>query len=67
MWFTIIDYAGTTKHFYDPEFDGDPQFIELDNLNDTNEWAPGEEPAESPGPGCIARRFRIDKLVSGQR
>ena len=28
MWFTIIDYAGTTRHFYDPEFDGDPQFIE---------------------------------------
>ena len=59
MWFTIIDYAGTTKHFYDPEFDGDPQFIELDNLNDTNEWAPGEEtggepPAQAASPGDSA-------------
>ena len=48
MWFTIIDYAGTTKHFYDPEFDGDPQFIELDNLNDTNESASGEETGGAP-------------------
>jgi len=48
MWFTIIDYAGTTKHFYDPDFDGDPQFIELDNLNDTNESAPGEETGGAP-------------------
>jgi type I restriction enzyme R subunit len=24
FWFTIIDYTGATRLFYDPEFDGDP-------------------------------------------
>ncbi len=24
FWFTIIDYVGATRLFYDPEFDGDP-------------------------------------------
>ena len=59
MWFTIIDYAGTTKHFYDPEFDGDPQFIELDNLNDTNEWAPGEETGGEPRPRLHRQAIRL--------
>jgi type I restriction enzyme R subunit len=31
-WFTIVDYAGATKHFYDEEWDGDPQFVDLDTL-----------------------------------
>jgi superfamily II DNA or RNA helicase len=31
-WFTIVDYAGATKHFYDEEWDGDPQFVDLDAL-----------------------------------
>jgi type I restriction enzyme, R subunit len=31
-WFTIIDYAGATKHCYDEEWDGDPQFVDLDTL-----------------------------------
>ncbi len=31
-WFTILDYAGTIKHFFDPEFDGDPEFAEKETL-----------------------------------
>src|SRR5439155_22162165 len=31
-WFTIVDYAGATQHFYDEEWDGDPQFVDLDTL-----------------------------------
>lgn len=31
-WFTILDYAGTIKHFFDPDFDGDPEFAEKETL-----------------------------------
>jgi type I restriction enzyme, R subunit len=31
-WFTIVDYAGATRHFYDEQWDGDPQFVDLDAL-----------------------------------
>jgi len=31
-WFTILDYAGTIKHFFDSEFDGDPEFAEKETL-----------------------------------
>lgn len=31
-WFTIVDYAGATRHFYDAEWDGDPQFVDIDSL-----------------------------------
>jgi type I restriction enzyme R subunit len=39
FFFNILDYTGTaTRHFADPEFDGDPQFIseeEIDENGDT--------------------------------
>ncbi len=31
-WFTILDYAGTIKHFFDPDFDGDPELVEKEPL-----------------------------------
>ena len=31
-WFTILDYAGAIKHFFDPAFDGDPEFVERELL-----------------------------------
>jgi type I restriction enzyme R subunit len=31
-WFTILDYAGTIKHFFDPDFDGDPELAEKETL-----------------------------------
>ncbi len=31
-WFTILDYAGTIKHFFDPDFDGDPELVEQEPL-----------------------------------
>lgn len=31
-WFTIIDYAGAIKHFFDPEFDGDPEVVAVEVL-----------------------------------
>ncbi|MEO9029548.1 MAG: hypothetical protein ABI413_12130, partial [Ktedonobacteraceae bacterium] len=49
-WFTILDYAGAIKHFFDPSFDGNPEFImnepllpqETENTTPTHQ----EEPAE---------------------
>jgi superfamily II DNA or RNA helicase len=41
-WFTIVDYAGATKHFYDEEWDGDPQFVDLDTLS------PADPPTGQP-------------------
>ncbi|HET8912595.1 MAG TPA: DEAD/DEAH box helicase family protein, partial [Ktedonobacteraceae bacterium] len=50
-WFTILDYAGTIKHFFDPDFDGDPELVEKEVL--VPEPAPDEVPATpdeiSPG------------------
>ena len=31
-WFTIIDYAGAVKLFFDPNFDGDPELVEVEPL-----------------------------------
>jgi type I restriction enzyme R subunit len=31
-WFTIIDYAGAIKLFFDPSFDGDPELVEVESL-----------------------------------
>jgi len=31
-WFTIVDYAGATHHFFDPEFDGDPETVDVTRL-----------------------------------
>jgi type I restriction enzyme, R subunit len=32
LWFTIVDYAGATRLFFDPEFDGDPELVEIEPL-----------------------------------
>jgi len=32
LWFTILDYAGATRLFFDPDFDGDPELVEIEPL-----------------------------------
>jgi type I restriction enzyme R subunit len=44
--FTIVDYAGATKYFFDPEFDGHPETVTVDTLMPT----PTESPASDPPP-----------------
>lgn len=46
-WFTILDYAGTIKHFFDPDFDGDPELVEQEPL--VPEPAGEEEAGPSDG------------------
>src|SRR5919197_6705737 len=43
LWFTILDYAGATRLFFDPDFDGDPELVEIEPLTP-------EVPAEQPAP-----------------
>jgi type I restriction enzyme R subunit len=33
LWFTIIDYAGATRLFTDPEFDGFPEFMTQEEID----------------------------------
>ncbi|GCE12483.1 DEAD/DEAH box helicase family protein [Tengunoibacter tsumagoiensis] len=50
-WFTILDYAGAIKHFFDPDFDGEPTSIQTEEID--VDAAPAasvdEEPSEQPG------------------
>ncbi len=52
-WFTIIDYAGAIKLFFDPQFDGDPELVEVEPLVPQPQSQPQlQEPP--PGSGVIA-------------
>lgn len=52
LWFTIIDYAGATRLFTDPEFDGFPEFMTQEEMdaqgNQTKPPEVIEDNTESP-------------------
>ncbi|GCF09605.1 hypothetical protein KDI_31690 [Dictyobacter arantiisoli] len=53
-WFTILDYSGAIKHFFDRDFDGDPEAIQNEQLiiktpTSTAENTEQAEPGEQPG------------------
>jgi len=41
LWFTIIDYIGPTRLFADPEFDGKPEFISEEEIDEQGEQIAG--------------------------
>ncbi|HXX79426.1 MAG TPA: DEAD/DEAH box helicase family protein, partial [Ktedonobacteraceae bacterium] len=43
-WFSILDYAGAIKRFFDPNFDGDPELVEVEPL------VPKPQPGEDTSP-----------------
>jgi type I restriction enzyme, R subunit len=43
LWFTIIDYIGATRLFSDPDFDGFPEKITEERINEHGETVGGEE------------------------
>ena len=67
LWFTILDYAGATRLFSDPNFDGEPERITEGTVYPTGEereppvvvqegpteveWYPGPEGPEDAGAG----------------
>ncbi len=44
LWFTILDYAGATRLFADPNFDGEPERITEERIYPSGEeqWPPAE-------------------------
>lgn len=40
LWFTIIDYAGATRLFADPDFDGFPEFISQEEIDELGNQVP---------------------------
>jgi type I restriction enzyme R subunit len=77
LWFNIIDYTGSaTRHFADPDFDGDPAFISEEEINaagkTTNEkiiddGLPQIEPEDQgaviidEGPAVERRKYYFDE------
>lgn len=52
LWFTIIDYTGATRLFSDPDFDGFPEKITEEQINERGETVGGlqvttQEPVET--------------------
>ncbi len=67
-WFTILDYAGATRHFFDPAFDGDPEVVEIEVLapeSDTPEKNRHE--GDSGGASASSTNVRPGEVVYGER
>jgi len=43
LWFTIIDYAGATRLFADPDFDGFPEFMSQEEIDELGNKVPGSD------------------------
>ncbi|MGA2308185.1 MAG: DEAD/DEAH box helicase family protein [Candidatus Bathyarchaeia archaeon] len=74
LWFTIIDYAGATRLFTDPDFDGFPEFMTQEEMdaqgNQTkppevieDNTEPAEEEPEAAGPEEVEpRKLYVDDV-----
>ena len=76
LWFTIIDYAGATRLFTDPDFDGFPEFISQEEIDELGNQIPesytvieGEEIKEeeeiieeAPQIEGISRKYYVDDV-----
>lgn len=52
-WFTIVDYAGATHHFFDQEFDGDPETVDVVHLT----LEPSPDKVAGPERGAAALEY----------
>ena len=51
LWFSILDYTGSaTRHFADPEFDGFPEFVSEETIDDGGNVIDEEIVDEQPPP-----------------
>lgn len=49
LYFSILDYTGSaTRHFADPEFDGDPALVTEENIDDSGVTIEGSEEIVKP-------------------
>ena len=56
LWFTIIDYTGATRLFSDPEFDGFPEAITQEEINEKGEIIGGEQVVVEESPESEQQR-----------
>jgi len=56
LWFTIIDYTGATRLFSDPEFDGFPEAITQEEINENGETVGGEQVVVEESPKSEQQR-----------
>lgn len=50
-YFNIIDYTGTaTRHFADPDFDGDPEFVDEQEIDDEGNIVPPDDSDDDQDP-----------------
>lgn len=47
FWFTILDYVGATRLFYDPDFDGIPELMAEETINAQGEVTSSTETGEA--------------------
>jgi type I site-specific restriction endonuclease len=65
-WFTILDYAGAIKHFFDPDFDGNPEFIVNEPLVPQPAPAEPEKPADNQAGGDPAQANQTGQTAPGE-
>lgn len=53
LWFNIVDYSGATKHFADKEFDGEPEKLTEEEIDENGDPIPKPllRPKEDSKPG----------------
>lgn len=56
LWFTIIDYTGATRLFSDSEFDGFPEAITQEEINEKGETIGGEQVVVEESPESEQQR-----------
>ena len=57
LWFSILDYTGSaTRHFADPEFDGDPALVTEEEMDESGETVPGTEETVEEGTEVIEEK-----------
>jgi type I restriction enzyme R subunit len=56
LWFTIIDYTGATRLFSDPDFDGFPEAITQEEINEQGETIGGEQVVVEESPESEQQR-----------
>jgi len=67
--FTIVDYAGATKYFFDPEFDGTPEAVTIDTLTPrppTQEASQPTSPSETVRPQLPVAAVPTETGTHGQ-
>ena len=65
-WFTIIDYAGAIKLFFDPNFDGDPELVEVEPLVPQLQSQPEEVSVVMDTPGTPVIKEDATSSLEGQ-